>query len=83
MFLIVIIIAFLLIVAGLAAIFFLGRCLLEKREGIQEEEGEDIFDALDRRLAAGEIRKDEHERLSNLARSRPTAVGHGARDKEK
>lgn len=82
MFLIVIIIAFLLIVLGIVALFFLGKYLYERREGTGGE-GEDTLEALDRRLAAGEIRKDEHERLSSLARSRATVVGQSTRDKEK
>ena len=63
MFSIIILLAILLIVLGLVALFILGIHLFRKGEGIQEEEGENILDTLDRRLAAGEIRKDEHESL--------------------
>ncbi|GEM_PF-2804897 len=82
MFLIIILLAILLIVLGLVALLIIGRYLLQKGEGIQEEEGENILDTLDRRLAAGEIRKDEHERMSRLARSCPS-INRDSGDKEK
>jgi uncharacterized membrane protein len=74
MFSIIILLAIFLIALMIVAVFLLGWYLFNKREGIGEE-GEDTLEALDRRLAAGEIRKDEHERLSSLVRSRAAAAG--------
>lgn len=78
------IIIILLILFAAAAILVLSIILwkfLQKNKdtGISEEK-EYILDTLDRKLAAGEIRKDEHERISRLIRSSPAA---GTRDKEK